>query len=143
MIKNARVFKLKERGAAKKIVFRIKNFEKIRLHFQLDKGVKGTFPVIEVSPTKFQFGCQTSNGTFSSLASFYRNFDVGSPYDLFLATNGTEVQFGETKKSFLYVLGNYSYEDLDSFPFVGFSSSNGAEWILSGGESGEKIRINN
>ena len=143
MIKNAKIFKLKERGAANKIVFRIKNFEKIRLHFQVDKGVDGTFPVIEVSPTEFQFGLLFNDGTFTSLASFYKNFDVGSSYDLFLATNGTEVQFGEAKKSFLHVLGNFSYEELDSLPFVGFSSTNSAEWILAGGESREQIRINN
>ena len=107
----------------------------------MDKGVEGTFPVIEVSPTEFQFGRQTSAGTFESLATFYRNFDVGSSYDLFLTTNGTQVQFGEAKKSFLHVLGNYSYEELDSLPYVGFSSSNGAEWILDGGENGEKIKI--
>ena len=142
MIKHGRIFKLKRSGAAEKIVFRIKNFEEIRLTFQGDSGVTGTFPVIEVSPTEFHFGRQTSEGSFKSLASFYKNFDVGSSYDLFLATNGTEVQFGLTKNSFLQVLGNYSYEELDSLPFVGFSSTNDAEWLLEGGERAQKIRIN-
>ena len=141
MLKNARIFKLKEVGEAKVVLFRIVNIEEIRLHFQYNKEVEGKFPVIEVSPTGVKFGRQIAQGILDIKSTFHKNFEVGSTYDFFLFTNGTSVQFGEFLNGFLKVLGFYSYEELDRLPFIGFSSTNSADWVLEEAKSGERIKI--
>ena len=135
------MFKLKEVGVPKVVLFRIVNLEQIRLHFQSHKSAEGKFPVIEISPTEIRFGRQISSGILDIKSTFYKNFEVGSTYDLFLFTNGTEVRFGLVLNGFLNVLGFSTYDELDSLAFIGFSSSNNADWILEEAESGERIKI--
>ena len=142
MMKNGRIIKLKEKGKPQIFLFRIINFEEIRIHFNYNKDVKGKFPVIEISSNAFSFGRHIDAGVVGPKKPYYLKFAVGSTFDFFVYTNGTEMQFGEAKNGLLQALGFYHYDELDSLPFLGFSSTNDADWILEEAVSGEKIKIN-
>ena len=123
-------------------MFRITNFQEIQIHFNVNKGVEGKFPVIVVSKNAFTFGRHIDAGVVGPKKPYYIKFEE-SQYDFFIYTNGTEVQFGEVKNAFLKVLGFYYYEELDSLPFLGFSSANPADWTVEEAISGDKIKIGN
>ena len=141
MMNNAKILKLKEKGEMQIFLFRIINFQEVRIHFNANKGVEGKFPVIEVTGSTLSFGRHINAGIVDKTKPYYQKFDE-SQYDFFVYTNGTEVQFGEVKNAKLHVLGFYSYEELDSLPFMGFSSTSPADWTVEEAVSGEKIKIN-
>ena len=141
-MKNGRIIKLKERGKKQLFKFRIMNLEEIRIHFNTNKGTKGKFPIIKVSPTGVEFGRHISAGYFHRLRIIRHKFNPGSHHDFFFFTDGTRVVFGEVVEGSLNVVGFYQfYEKLDSLPFIGFSSTAATDWILEDGESGGKIRL--
>ena len=143
MMKTGRILKLKEKGKPQIFVFRIINFEEIRIHFNYNKGVDGKFPVIEVSSGALSFCRHIAKGVLAPPPRpYYQKFAVGSTFDFFIYTNGTQIQFGEVRNASLHVIGFFHYDELDSLPFLGFSSTNAADWILEKYLSGEKIKIN-
>ena len=140
MMSTGQILKLKEKGKMQIFLFRIKNFHEIQIHFNFNKGVKGKFPVIVVSKNALTFGRHIDAGVVGPKKPYYIKFEEVQ-YDFFVYTNGTEIQFGEVKNAFLNVLGFYYYEELDSLPFVGFSSAQEADWIVEEAVSGDKIKI--
>ena len=143
MMQNGRILKLKEKGKPHIFIFRIQNFEGIRIHFNQNKGVEGKFPVIEISTGALSFSRQIAAGVLAPPPRpYYHKFTEGSTFDFFVYTNGSEIQFGEVKNAVLHVLGFHQYDELDSLPFLGFSSTNDADWILEKAVSGEKIQMN-
>ena len=120
-MKTAQILKLKDKGELQIFYIRIKNFEEIRIHFNVNKGATGKFPVIVITKNALTFGRHIDAGVVGPKKPVYHKFDQPD-YDFFIYTNGTEVQFGEVKDSFLSVLGFYSYEELDSLPTTGLYS---------------------
>ena len=142
MMKNGRILKFKEKGKPHIIQFRIIDFEEIRIHFNYNKDVNGKFPVIEITQNALSFGRHIDAGVVGPKKPYYLKFAVGSTFDFFVYTNGTEIQFGEVRNALLNVLGFYHYDELDSLPFLGLSSTNAADWVLEEAVSGEKIQTN-
>ena len=143
MMQNGRILKLKEQGKPQIFIFRIINFEEIRIHFNYNKGVVGKFPVVEITSSVLSFSRHIAKGVLAPPPKpYYHKFPGGSTFDFFLYTNGTQIQFGEVRNASLYVIGVFHYDELDSFTYLGFSSTNAARWILEKAVSGDKIKIN-
>lgn len=138
---HAKILKLKEPGATQIFRFRIKPFEKIRLHFNTNKGLLGKFPVIDLTVTGIEFGRQIDDGIVDTKKTSQHHFEADTAEDFVLYTAGTQVQVGGFEGSQLVILGSYEYSELDSLPYVGFSSSREADWVLENGLSGAKILV--
>ena len=136
---HAKILKLKEPGATQIFRFRIKPFEKIRLHFHINKGLQGKFPVIDLTLTGIKFSRHIADGIVDTKKSSQLHFEADTAQDFVLYTAGAQLQVGVFKGSQLVILGSYDYSELDSLPYVGFSSSREADWILEDGLSGSKI----
>ena len=141
MMNHATILKLKEPGLAQIFRFRVKPFEEIRLHFHVNKGLDGKFPVVDISSTGVKFGRQIAEGVIDYRMFRQQNIEPHVEHDFVVYTNFTQLQIGVLEKSQVLVLGTYDYTDLDSLAYVGFSSTNNAAWILENGLPGDNIFI--
>ena len=143
MMQNGRILQLKEKGKPQIFIFRIIDFEEIRIHFNYNKGVDGKFPVIEITSGVLSFSRHIAKGVLAPPPKpYYHKFAVGSTFDFFIYTNGTQIQFGQVENASLHVIGVFYYDELDSLTYLGFSSTNAADWILEKAVSGDKIKMN-
>lgn len=145
MMDSSTLFKMKIPDQNKTQLFRFKviNLEFMRITFTLDARFDTKeFPIIEVSTRGVEFGRHLANGVSYTRASFPHPFEEGGTYDFFFLTEGSSVKFGKLEGFYFVTIGYFDYEELDIFPYIGFSSTNGADFLVEGALSGDLVQIN-
>ena len=130
-----RTFKLHQSGKQQMISFRVDKFGFIRISFTRNRNFSTLeFPIIEVRSNGVSFCRHLKNGVSYSKKKFPYSFTEGTIYDFFMVTKGTEVKFGILRNGTYKTIGFFNYLELDSLPYVGFSSELDTIWIIENGE---------
>ena len=144
LLRNAKILRLREPGINRIFRFRLESFQRIRIHFHVNKGLEGKFPVVDVSPTTIDFSRHIGGGIVGTEKSVRHKekLEVGVPQDFLVSLQGSQLQFLKiSARGQLVVLGSHHYAGLERLPYVGFSSPSRADWVLERGQSGDKIRV--
>lgn len=130
-MKNSKKLKIHNLNKMQMLRFRVDNFEFIRIQFNLNTlWMTKDYPVIEVSEDGVDFARHLKNGVTYSKKVFKESFIYGRTYDFFIVMDGSKVLFGTFEKLQFRTVGFYFYDELDTLPFIGFSSINKVLWIL-------------
>ena len=114
--------------------FRVVNFEFVRVHFIMNRKVETKdYPVVEISEDGVDFCRHLQNGVTYSKKVFKHAFSAGSTIDFFMVIEERQVIVGIFENFLFKTVGFYYYDELNTLPYMGFSSTNGAEWILEKG----------
>ena len=131
MLKNSKKLKIHNLNKMQMLRFRVDNFEFIRIQFNLNTlWMTKDYPVIEVSEDGVDFARHLKNGVTYSKKVFKESFIYGRTYDFFIVMDGSKVLFGTFEKLQFRTVGFYFYDELDTLPYIGFSSINKVLWIL-------------
>ena len=131
MLKNSNKLKIHNLNKMQIIRFRVNNFEFIRIQFNLNTlWMTKDYPVIEVSEDGVDFARHLKNGVTYSKKVFKEPFIYGRTYDFFIVMDGSKLLFGTFEKLQFRTVGFYFYDELDTLPYIGFSSINKVLWIL-------------
>ena len=124
------------------IRFRVTNFEFIRIIFTKNRILSTKdFPIIEVSKVKTDFARHLQHGVAYSKQFFMHDLPEDQ-YDFFILIDGVEVIFGKFVNYEFETIGFYHYADLDyDNDYIGFSSTNDAEWIVEKGKIMKTLMI--
>ena len=132
---NSNKLKIHNLGKMQILRFRVNNFEFIRLQFMVNTlWLTKDYPVIEVSEDGVDFARHLKNGVTYSKKVFKEPFIYGSTYDFFIVTDGPKLIFGTFENLQFRTVGFYYYDELDTLPYIGFSSINSVLWILENSE---------
>ena len=135
MLMNSNKLKIHNLGKMQILRFRVNNFEFIRLQFMVNTlWLTKDYPVIEVSEDGVDFARHLKNGVTYSKKVFKEPFIYGSTYDFFIVTDGPKLIFGTFENLQFRTVGFYYYDELDTLPYIGFSSINSVLWILENSE---------
>ena len=130
-MKNSKKLKIHNLNKMQMLRFRVDNFEFIRIQFNLNTlWMTKDYPVIEVSEDGVDFARHLKNGVTYSKKVFKESFIYGRTYDFFIVMDGSKVLFGTFEKLQFRTVGFYFYDELDTLPYIGFSSINKVLWIL-------------
>ena len=139
MMVNGRVLKILISGKEQLLKFRIKNFGFFRISFTKDRNFSALeFPIIEVRNNEVDFARHLKNGVANSKKKFPYTFIDGVSYDMFIITAGVDIKFGIYKEGTYKTIGFFTYMELDTLPYVGFSSQLETVWIVEEGTIREK-----
>ena len=108
LLRNAKILKLREPGIKRLFRFRLESFQRIRIHFHVNKGLEGKFPVVDVSPTTIDFGRHIGGGIVGTKKSarHKEKLEVGVPQDFLVSLQGSQLQFMKiSARGQLVVLG--------------------------------------
>ena len=131
MLRNSNKLKIHNLGKMQILRFRVNNFEFIRLQFMVNTlWLTKDYPVIEVSEDGVDFARHLKNGVTYSKKVFKESFIYGRTYDFFIVMDGPKLIFGTFENLQFRTVGFYFYDDLDTLPYIGFSSINSVLWIL-------------
>ena len=132
---NSNKLKIHNLGKMQILRFRVNNFEFIRLQFMVNTlWLTKDYPVIEVSEDGVDFARHLKNGVTYSKKVFKEPFIYGRNYDFFIVTDGPKLIFGTFENLQFRTVGFYYYDELDTLPYIGFSSINSVLWILENSE---------
>ena len=132
---NSNKLKIHNLGKMQILRFRVNNFEFIRLQFMVNTlWLTKDYPVIEVSEDGVDFARHLKNGVTYSKKVFKEPFIYGNTYDFFIVTDGPKLIFGTFENLQFRTVGFYYYDELDTLPYIGFSSINSVLWILENSE---------
>ena len=131
MLRNSNKLKVHNLGKMQILRFRVNNFEFIRLQFMVNTlWLTKDYPVIEVSEDGVDFARHLKNGVTYSKKVFKESFIYGHTYDFFIVMDGPKLIFGTFENLQFRTVGFYFYDELDTLPYIGFSSINSVLWIL-------------
>lgn len=134
MLKNSKMLKLHVLDQMQMLKFRVVNFEFVRVHFIMNRKVETKdYPVVEISEDGVDFCRHLQNGVTYSKKVFKHAFSAGSSIDFFMVIEERQVIVGIFENFLFKTIGFYYYDELNTLPYMGFSSTNGAEWILEKG----------
>ena len=133
MITSGKTIKLHQAGTQQMIQFRVEKFGFIRISFTKNRNFSILeYPIIEVKNRGVDFCRHLKNGVSYSKQNFPFNFQDGVNYDFFI-TKGEEIKFGIFKDGTYKTIGFFTYSELDSLPYMGFSSKLETNWIIENG----------
>ena len=134
MFATGKAIKMHERGKQQMIKFRVERFGFIRIAFTLNRNFSTLdFPIIEVKSSGVDFCRHLKNGVSTSLQQFPYNLTVGAISDFFMITDGAKIKFGIFKEGTYKTIGFFTYSELETLPYIGFSSELETIWIVEEG----------
>ena len=134
MMVNGKVIKMHQSGKQQLMKFRIQNFGFFRITFTQNRNFSTlNFPLIEVRNNEVDFARHLKNGVANSKKKFPYDFTDGATYDFFMVTNGPNIKFGIYKERTYKTIGYFSYLELDTLSYVGFSTEMETVWIIEEG----------
>ena len=134
MMLTSKNIKMHESGTPQLFRIRVEALDFIRITFTQNRNfATKDFPIIEVSNKGVDFCRHLQNGVSYSKKLFFHSFELGKKHDFFILTNRSKVIFGTFEDFHFHTYGFYTYDELDTLPYIGFSSLKEMEWTVEKG----------
>ena len=127
--------KMHQLGTKQFIKFRVNNFQLITVHFSEARRLKENDPIVEISRTLVKF-CRFNASGLDCLKEFKDSQSslLRPTNDFYIETNGEDIAVGTYQHYQFNKIGIFKYPELDTLPYVGFSSIKESNWTIEEGK---------
>ena len=117
------------------IKFRVNNFQLITVHFSKYKTFSDNDPILEISKTGVRY-CTIfhTHWELEDCLNTTKHDLSRSIIDFWIITKGSELTLATYYKQQYVKIGTFNITNLESYPYVGFSSKKETNWTLEEGE---------